>query len=745
MLHKTRHTFLVLLSLLSQYTFAQNITGYVVQADDHTKTIPFAKLHFVDLDETVLTDEEGKWTLNYESKGKLHVHVEAIGFERLELDLQLNGNEPLFIGLHFEHHHLDKVLVSNDGLLQRESIANVERQDLKLLQSQGAPTLGEALENITGVTQTTTGSGISKPVVRGLSGARVVTYLNALRIQNQQWGGDHGLPIMDVGLGGVEVIKGPASLMYGADALGGVVYFVDEPYAQKNSTELMANTSFHTANLLTSNSAGFKWAKNQLKINIHAGYDNAADYSTSSGLQVTNSRYHQHSAKAAIGYTTKNSVTNIRYTYYSGRIGIPGHTHDSIIDVSNFLTTNQNRKNNVPAQIVTNHLSSIEHKRFIDKHEISLSVGNTNNGLKEHEEKFTIPDINVNLNTTLLNAKWKLAITDHFNLMIGSQNMLQLNVNDFSAPEQLVQDSRTLDLGGYVLMNYKKGKWRGQWGGRFDRRNIATVSGAGFDFSGFNFAAGFNRLGAISDVRFNVSSGFRAPTVAELLNEGVHHGSNRYEIGNADLQSEKAIQLDGSYALHMDDLELIINPYFNWLRNYVVTVPQDSLIGGYQVFAYEQVPEAILYGLDFGIHYHPHAAHWLHLESSVSSVFAEDMNQTPLTQIPATVINSQVRADFEMAGWFRLKSVAVQHFYYFDQPRVVSTEIATDGYHIVNANLNATMGDNEALQLAVGVRNVLNESYLPHLSNLKRFELTDMGVNGFISLTYNFKHQINKQ
>lgn len=738
-------TALIAFLILAQ-SYGQEMFGIVQQEGDDGQPIPFAKLEFIDLGQIIICDENGKWSFSYQEKGTAHVHVEAVGFERKEFDLDLSANPPIVLKLNLEHHHLDKVLVSNDGILQRESITNVETHDMINLKQNGAPTLGEAIESINGVTTSNTGAGISKPVIRGLSGARVLTYVNGIRIENQQWGSDHGLPITDVGVGGVEVIKGPASLLYGADALGGVIYFVDEPFAAKNTVEGHVKTSFFSSNLMTSNQAGLKWSKDRFKLSISGGYDNAADYSTPKGLQVRNSRYKQQTAKVAMGYNTKNSVTNFRYTYYGGRIGIPGHTHDTLIDVNSFLTTTQNRKNNTPAQVLQNHFSQVEHKVFLEKHEFLISLANTFNGLKEHEEKITIPDIDVNLNNTIFNARWKYELADQVNLFVGSQNMLQFNLNDSKAVEQIVPDYRSVDMGAYLLFNYKKGKWRALFGSRFDRRMVDASSDASFVFNGVNFSSGFSRIGQISDIRFNVSSGFRAPTVAELLNNGVHHGSNRYEIGNANLLSERAIQLDASYALHLNDLELIVNPYLNILNNYIISVVTDSFIDGYQVFEYQQLPQAMMYGMDFGVHYHPHRAHWLHLETSLSSVFAEDLSsQSALPNIPATSINSQIRFDIDMKGWFKLSHFAIQHSYYFEQPRVFGLEIPTADYHLINTSMNATLGESENTELSLGCRNILNTEFIPHLSNLKRYGLPDLGINGFVSVKYNFKHKTNKQ
>ncbi|OIQ36842.1 MAG: hypothetical protein BM555_01965 [Crocinitomix sp. MedPE-SWsnd] len=731
--------FLIFLFVILGFSaIGQSYEGVVIGNDPLKTPIPFAKIELIDLGKILITDSLGRFVLDEVSAGHLHAHVSANGFDEAHVDIHLNPKVNIEIILFSAHHELDKVLVSNDGRLQRESISNVETHSFNSLNQIATPTLADALENINGVTQSSTGAGISKPVIRGFSGSRVLTYVNSLRIQNQQWGADHGLAVTSLGIGSVEVIKGPASLMYGADAIGGVLYFVDEAYAMKNTFEGSVRTSFNTANMMTTNQGGIKWSKEKLKINAFISHDNAADYTLASGSQLLNSRYKQQAAKISIGYNFKKSVTNFRYNYYSGRIGLPGHTHDSIVDLNSFITETQNRKDNVPAQVISNHFFNLEHKIFLEKHEFLIALGNTNNKLKEHEEKFFFPDININLNNTLGHVKWKYKLHEKFNLTLGTQNMLQFNTNDPIAPEVLVQDARTIDIGTYLLLDFQKGKWRLKTGGRFDRRMIEVADQSTFSFNGINYAAGFSRLEKNADVRMNISSGFRAPTSSELLSDGVHHGSNRYELGNVNLTTEKSVQIDASYALHLSDLELIVNPFVNFLSDFIYINPTDSIIDNRQVFEYSQIENAIMYGSDFGIHYHPHIAHWLHLESSFSTIFAEDQNKTPLALIPQTSINSQIRMNFKMKKKFKIKNVSLQHIYYFKQNRITSFELGTNAFNLLNASLNGAIGDQENLKFSIGARNLLNAEYINHLSNLKHLGIPDIGINGFITIEYSF-------
>ncbi len=131
---------------------------------------------------------------------------------------------------------MDEVIVSTAfNKIQSQNVMKVEHESIKELQRKGTATLIEGLATIPGVSQVSTGTSIGKPVIRGLSGNRVLVYSQGVRMENQQFGDEHGLGLNDSGIESVEVIKGPASLLYGSDALGGVLYFNPEKFADANT------------------------------------------------------------------------------------------------------------------------------------------------------------------------------------------------------------------------------------------------------------------------------------------------------------------------------------------------------------------------------------------------------------------------------------------------------------------------------------------------------------------------------
>ncbi len=724
-------------------SLGQTVTGHVYELNS-TRKIPFAKISFIDKDKVSQTDSSGAWKIEKISFGTYKIEVSAFGYETKVMDINFTGQSDIIVKLKVNPIELGQVIVSYNGVLERESIANIESREFAGLNAVSATSMGQALANIPGVANGSIGNGIGKPSIRGLTGSSVVTYVNGLRIQNQQWGSDHGLPVTSLGIGRVELIKGPSSLLYGSDAIGGVLYFVDEPYAEKNTYNGFVQSKFEHNNLGTSTEGGFKWSKESLSVNVYGGYDNFADYTLPNDLQVTNSRFKQSSAKLAVGYRKKKWVTNIRYNFYNGRIGLPGHTHDLNPDVSSFQTTAQNRKDNVPAQRIQNHFTLVENKFFLGKHELYVSLGNTNNLLREHEEKFSVADINMNLNNSLYNVKWKIDLMENMTLNVGSQGMLQRNRNHISATEKLIPDANTTDLGLFALLSGKHKKWRWQAGGRLDNRSINTLGETNFSktYQGLNYSAGFARVGKKTKIRFNLSSGFRSPNTSELLADGVHHGSFRYEIGRTDLKTEKAIQVDAGFAVRIKDFEFNVSPFYNRINDYIFIEKTNDTINGFNVYNYTQASFAQLFGAETGIHYHPHFADWIHLESNLSTVFGEDNNRSALPLIPQSNINTLLKVELKTKTKFRVKDIIVRHQYFFKQNRLGIFETLTPDYNLLNMSVNMIYEGKQPLSCSVGVKNLLNTAYINHMSGLKNLGLNHPGYNVYFLIRYEFGNQL---
>jgi iron complex outermembrane receptor protein len=745
-------TILVLISFISATGFSQTLNGRVFSKETNTP-IPYASIYLTELSTGTIADSAGFFSISNFPSSPTTLKISAIGFGTFTTTITYNSNDVYEFYLEPKHVHLDEVVVSTPfGKLQGENVTNVESIRLNDLNRIPTLSLSEAIANIPGVYQSSLGNGIGRPVIRGLSGTRVVTYLNGLRIENQQWGDDHGMGVTDIGVGAVEVIKGPASLLYGSDALGGVMYFVNQPYAKLNRIEGYYQTKIESNTLGSTNELGLKWNANGLKFNVFLGHTFHGDYMMANGKRVNDSRFSSSTGKISIGYNKKNWVGNLHYAFLNSYIGIPGHSHDDSLYAELFYSDRPAWLKKLPYQFITNNYVSLENKFFFEKSQLDFVLGNTTNHLREFEEKVTIPGMDLTLNNSIYNLKWRRDLGKKLQMILGSQGMYQLNKNNPKAEEELIPNSFSADAGIYGLLQLELNSLTFQAGARYDARKIKTESAFnGFDlfdkiYQSYNYSAGFAYQADSLVFRLNISSGFRAPHTSELLANGVHHGTFRYTIGDPNLKTENAVQADFSVGVHYDHLEITFNPFFNQIQNYIYLEPSDTIIDSYQVYRYSQLSKAQLFGGDFSIHAHPHFAHWLHLQSSFSYIYAQDENGNALPLIPQNRINTQVKVEFESDRKFRITDLVIQHSVYFDQNRIGSFETSTSAYNLVHAGLNMEIETKgQPLLLNVGVKNLLNENYIDHLSRLKQIGLTMPGINFYVGLKYNFENKLKSK
>ena len=375
-------------------------------------------------------------------------------------------------------------------------------------------------------------------------------------------------------------------------------------------------------------------------------------------------------------------------------------------------------------------------------------MGFTDNDRKEFEESSNEPALAMKLNTYTYNMKWYSPdIKDNLNLIIGTQGMYQTNRN--SGEEILVPDATTSDMGVFAIINYEWNDIQFQGGIRSDYRNISTkevlsppddiIPAITNNYNSINYSGGVVYPLGKTTFRANFSSGFRAPNTSELLSNGVHEGTNRFERGNVNLKSENTTQIDFTFDYQNEYLSFSINPFYNTIQNFIYLSPADTVIDGAPVYEYLQT-KAILFGGEAGIHYHPFGLFWLHVESNFSTVFAEDIANNPLPLIPASKVNSMVKAEISHKGKVKIKDVFCQHIYRFRQDRTGIFETPSEDYHLLNLGLNLEIATkNQPLEISTGVNNLLNTNYIDHLSRFKTMSIPNQGINFYVGLKLKFE------
>lgn len=736
-----RFIFKIVLIICSAISLdAQQVSGVVYDADN-SSVVPFVSVYLVESDVSTATDNSGYFELNIPELKSFHLRFMALGYETFTLLVSYDSKT---VAVRLLPKHLDLHEVTVSGALsqaQSENPFHIESRKLDDLTAIAAMNMGEAIARIPGVYQSSLGNGIAKPIIRGMQGMRVVTLMNGLRIESQQWGGDHGMGITDLGLGNVEVIKGPASLLYGADALAGVVYFNDQPHAPMGKHEIESKTLLQSNTMGVTQRVMYRESREKIRWQLGAGYGNHADFQLPDGRFAQNSRFNEAVLKSVLSFNGKSSVHHLRYTFSHTTTGIPGHTHDSTATPESFQVETQRRSYTLPAQFFKNHFLSFENKWFAERSEFQFLAGATSNRLIEYDEKVTIPSLSMSLTNVLYNAKWvrKLA-TDKWKIIAGLQGMHQWNLNAENASDRLVPNSTTLDQGAYITSHYGNSRWNVQAGVRYDVRYLRAYEDDKeiFDerYEGFNASAGGVFHADWATFRASLSSGYRAPHLTELLSNGFHHGALRYEVGDLDLSPEYARQADVTVELTGDHVVLLYNPFINSIRDFIYLQPLGYDVEGIPAFSYDVLSEVSFYGNDVGVHYHPHFAHALHVESTWSFIRAYSPADSSVSLLPPQRLQTTVKYSFQGRRKLRLHEVNVMHTLMGAQQMVAFLETPSSAYNVIDASLAFKLEMELNWELRLGVKNLLNERYIDHLSRLKNIGMPAPGRNFYVSIQF---------
>lgn len=725
----------LLFFLIPCFSFAQ-ISGVVT----NVKNEPISDVTILILSTSTAykSGTDGSFELNEAIPKSTILYFSKEGYK--SKTLQYSNDDSLIVKLSELHVNIDEVEISSiNHKLSANQTLNIQSRKLTQL-NESSFNLVESLSKISGVEQTTTGNGIQKVVVRGLSGMRVVTLMNGTRIENQQWGSDHGIGFTDLGLDKVELVKGPASIIFGADALGGAIYFSDESFNNNKPLQATLTSNFESTSMLHNNQLGLKWSSGGLKNNTYLEYGSAADYQLPNKTYLFNSRFSQMAFKTAFGYNSEHWVINLRYQYNQNSMGIPAHTHGSDPTLDELTSTNQDgREPTRPTQFNSLHLLNIESSVYFNENTLKLILANSNNRLEEFE-KWTIPYIDVYLNSTQLSLVFAKPISKKLKWSIGSQSSYQINLNQPKAVSQLTPNNTTKDIGLYSLLEYTSEKQlSSQLAVRGDNRTI-SLNDQTFSkhYNALSLSYGIAKQINAHHFRMSFSSAFRTPNFYELLADGFHHASRRYEIGDNGLKIEKGNQFDLSYEWTGNHLGFIINPFYHIISDYISLNPLDSVIENAPVFVYEQYDNVHLKGVEMNLHFHPHFAHQLHFDLGLSLLDGKTNEGNFLALMPANNIKTSIRYLFDKTEKnLRLNTVFLEYAHYMEQKNVAFNEETTDAYNLLDGGVSFSFNKQPSFDITLGVKNITNTTYVPHLSNLKNYMIPNQGRSFFIKLITN--------
>ena len=585
----------------------------------------------------------------------------------------------------------------------------------------------DAIATEPGVSEITTGGGISKPVIRGMGYNRVVVVSDGIRQEGQQWGDEHGIEIDGAGVHSVEILKGPASLMYGSDALAGILIFHPEPVRAPGeiggsiSTEYQTNNGLLTYSLAADgNLGGWIWNGRFSDKYAHA-------YRNSANGQVANSGYRQRAASAMLGRNGSWGYSRLRFSYF--------HLTPGMIEGEG---DNFGYKPDLPFQHVR-HFKVVSDNTFhLGPGNLKFILGWQQNRRQEFEEAADEPGLDFRLNTLNYDLRWQGTLGEDWKTAFGLAGMAQKSDN--LGDEYLIPAYGLFDAGLFATVSKTLGAWTLSGGLRADIRWLHSqpledrFQEFSRHFPGISASIGAVRpLGEHLILRANIARGFRAPNLAELGSNGEHEGTFRYEVGNKDLKPEYSLQGDLGLDFTSKYVSVQAAVFASRIDNYIFSARNGQMADeDLPVYAF-QCGLAHLGGGELGIDIHP--IHQLHLSSAFSCVYAREKGGDYLPLIPAPRLYSEVKWEITHDGHLFNNAfvslnldwnMAQNHFY-----AAGGTETATPSYLLLGASAGTDLviKGKRRLSLYIIASNLTDQAYMPHLSRLKYIGVYNMGRN----------------
>ncbi len=623
-----------------------------------------------------------------------------------------------------------------------------------------SPNIIESLTRIGGVSTLATGPAISKPVIRGLSYNRVLTINDGVRQEGQQWGDEHGIEIDEASVSKVELLKGPASIIYGSDALAGVVNIITNVPVPLNTLKANVSSNYQSNNNLRTLNANIGGNNNGFNWNLYSSNKAANDYKNKYDGSVFNSKFNENNVGGYAGYNGKWGFTHLLVSSFNLKAGLIEGDRDSdgffvkaLAGGGTARATNDDFKSSIPQtpyQHIRHFKIATDNNIKIGKNNLTFNLGFQRN----QREEFGNPDdlneraLYFDLRTITYTAQFHLAKKNGWETSYGVNGMQQNNQN--RGVEQLVPDYNLFDIGLYAYSRKVIDNVTLSGGLRFDSRSIdaadllgeTSVKGEAFKKSFSNVSGSLGLAAQLTDqlnLKLNIARGFRAPSIPELASNGAHEGTTRYEYGNTQLKSETSLQFDAGVDYTTEHLSLGLSAFYNNFNNFIFyrklqgANATDSLVDVdgdlLTAFKFDQ-QRAFLAGMEATIDIHPHPLDWLHILNTFSIVTGQFKDPIEGNKFIPFVPASKIATEFK--GSFNKLSNSIRNFYVkfeidntFTKKDVFTTfntETETPGYTLLNAGIGADIVNkrNKTLfSLGFSGMNMGDVAYQNHLSRLK--------------------------
>ncbi|MFS8081929.1 MAG: TonB-dependent receptor [Ginsengibacter sp.] len=762
-----------------QLLFAQNtLTGKIT--DDSTHSLSNAYIYIPDLKLGAVSDANGNYIINNIPHGTYLAVASIIGYASQTKEINIKETATANFALKLSSEELGEVIVTgvSSATEQKSNPIPVNVVTHNDLLQNSATNIIDAISISPGLNQMTLGASISKPFIRGLGYNRVVTINDGVRQEGQQWFDEFGEEIDEFSVNKVEILKGPASLSYGSDAMAGVINMLDAPPLSEGKIKGNILANYQTNNGLIASSVNLAGNEKGFIWDVRYSHKMAHDYQNKYDGYVVNSGYTENNLKGMLGINRKWGYSHLTLSSFNMKLGIIEGVRDSTGQfLQHFVVAGPDdslglapmgslsKYNNFP--IIHQH---IRHYKAVSDNSFALGSGRLDillgfqQNRRQEANDPTQGDIFNNyffLNTLNYDARYIFQEKKHFELSIGINGMYQNSQNKGTA--FVIPEYDIFDIGGFAIAKKQFNKLSISGGLRFDGRMLkgkdlwvdslgkrlaGPEPGSLADFTAYssNFSALSGSAGVAYNFnnnfygKLNIARGYRAPTAAESGANGIHDGTPFYEIGDHNLKAESSLQGDLTLGVTSKDITAEVTGFVNKINNYIFAEKLASVFGGDSLrndpalalaegpaFKYVQ-GNATLSGGEFVLNIHPSSIQGLHLDNSFSFVNARQNNQPDSTKYlpftPPGKYRGELKFVFSNSKTIKNAYMKFGVDYYLEQNKIYykyGNETVTPAYTLLNAGIGGDICSHHNVLFSIYIygSNLGDVAYQSSMSRLK--------------------------
>ncbi len=718
---------LALLSLMLSASLFAQIQGYVLDKTSN-QPLPGCLVKIKEINKATLTDVNGFFRFNNIPRGNFTLEFSYLGYQDTFEKVKYEGKTVNIKVL------LTPSLIKTEEVIvtgwipgsQHTSALKVDNINLNI-KDQVIPSILSSLTSVPGVDIISKGLGIGTPVIRGLSRTNIVVLNNGFRMENYQFSENHPFFISRFGAKKIEVIKGPSSLLYGSDAIGGVINLLWEDPATVGHFNADYAFQYNTNTRGVTSSAGIKASSDRFSWGIRTGINLNGDMRDALGQQITNTRFLMENVKSFLIFNNEHSSHKFFFQYDRDKLGL------SVAPAMHLVHDNKLFPENFYQDL--SHVFLGNKNTFFPNSSATVHI---NFSYEFNHRGITVSKaVPMPVDMKLKSLTYEVYLTYEHNritTILGSQGWGIQN-NNFAATVFL-PDYKTFNTSAFGLVRFLL------------TRKIHLISGLRYDYTKINFLPisdtttspiirNFNNLSASFGgtihlthsllLRFNTATAYRNPNAAELGELGIH--AYRYEVGNNNLKPQHSLENDLSLHIHTSRIVADINVFHNRLKNYIFLAPTaDTADNGMKIYTYNQ-SNALIYGLETGLK----ASIIPQLTSRIvySYLKTRDSLGNPLPLIPQNKLKAFLICKIKHIGPVKNFSLTVNPVYAFAYPNPANGEQPSNAYFLLNMSLSGKIQINKTQTITVFVNgyNLTNTVYSDHLSSLREVGFYDMGRN----------------